>query len=217
MRTIRVKICGITSKQDLISAVDGGTDAVGFVVDTPSSPRNLTFDVAERLLRRVPIFVERIIVTVPENLDSLKRIYHRLKPDGIQIHGERFPEAQLIRETISHTRLIKAIHPERDEVTKSSLRTLESFDAILLDSYTKEKPGGTGIIHDWGLSRRIRDLVSPMPLILAGGLTCSNVEEAIRTVHPYAVDVSSGVEQSLGVKDPKKILEFITTAKKVRY
>lgn len=217
MKTARVKICGITSEHDLMTAVDAGADAVGFIVDVPSSPRNLTLDAAEKLVKLVPVFVDSIAVTVPESLGSLKRIYEQLKPDGIQIHGERFPEAHAIREGIPHTRLIKAIHSEPSGVAESSLKASRSFDAVLLDSYVRGKYGGTGIVHDWELSRRIRDRLNPSLVILAGGLTPDNVEEAIRIVHPYAVDVSSGAESSPGVKDPRKVFEFVKNAKKVKF
>lgn len=212
-----MKICGITSKHDLMTAIDAGADAVGFIVNVSSSPRNLALDVAEKLVKLVPVFVDSIAVTVPESLDSLKRIYEQLKPDGIQIHGEKFPDAHVIREGMPHTRLIKAIHSEPSDVAKSSLKASRTFDAVLLDSYVRGKYGGTGIVHDWELSRHIRDRLNPTLLILAGGLTPNNVQEAIRIVHPYAIDVSSGVESSPGVKDPRKVFEFVKNAKKVRF
>ncbi|MFB0504580.1 MAG: phosphoribosylanthranilate isomerase [Candidatus Bathyarchaeia archaeon] len=217
MKTARVKICGITSKHDLITAVDAGADAVGFVVDVPSSARNLTLDVAEKLVKLVPVFVNSIAVTVSESLGSLKRIYEQVKPDGMQIHGEKFPQAHVIREGIPHTHLIKAINPEPGDIVESSLEASRSFDAVLLDSYVRGKYGGTGIVHNWELSRHIRDRLDSTPLILAGGLTPDNVEEAIRIVHPYAVDVSSGVESCPGVKDSRKASEFVMNAKKVRF
>ena len=217
MKTARVKICGITSKHDLMTAVDAGADAVGFVVDVPSSPRNLTLDVAENLVKLVPVYVDSTAVTVPESLGSLKRIYEQLKPDGIQIHGEKLPEAHQVREAIPHTHLIKAIPSKPGDVAESSLKAWRSFDAVLLDSYVNEKYGGTGTVHNWELSRQMRDKLNPTLLILAGGLTPDNVEEAIRIVHPYAVDVSSGVESSPGVKHPRKVFEFIENAKKVKF
>ena len=90
------------------------------------------------------------------------------------------------------------------------------FNAVLLDSFARGKHGGTGIIHDWNLSQHIKVAIQPKPLILAGGLNPENVAEAVRTVQPYAVDVSNGVEQQPGIKDHKKIIEFIKNAKDVR-
>jgi phosphoribosylanthranilate isomerase len=97
------------------------------------------------------------------------------------------------------------------------LRNSLSFDAVLLDSFVNGKYGGTGRVHDWKLSRNIRDRLNPIPLILAGGLTPFNVTEAVKIVHPYAVDVSTGVESSPGVKDSRKMFEFINNAKKVKF
>ena len=216
MKKARVKICGITSKYDLITVVDAGTDAVGFIVDVPSSPRNITLKSAEKLMKLVPIFVDTILVTVPENLDSLKKIYKQLQPDGVQIYGKKYQDAQIIRKYLPYTKLIKAIHLQPDNVDESSFK-FSSFDAVLIDSYVEGKYGGTGKVNDWKLSKIIRNKLDPTPLILAGGLTPNNVEKAIHIVNPYAVDVSSGVEASPGIKDPKKVIEFVQNAKKVSF
>ena len=95
------------------------------------------------------------------------------------------------------------------------LEVAKAFEAILMDSPIPGRYGGTGKTHDWELSRRVRDAIHPKPLILAGGLTSENVEEAIRIVKPYAVDVSSGVESHPGLKDRSKVFEFIKRAKEV--
>ena len=109
-----------------------------------------------------------------------------------------------------------------DSVTKISIRDImkkgdsaasKKFDCVLLDSLTQGKYGGTGLTHDWTLSKHIRDLIYPVPLILAGGLSPNNVAEAVRMVNPYAVDVSSGVELKPGIKDNQKIVAFIKNAK----
>jgi phosphoribosylanthranilate isomerase len=213
MKTVRVKICGITTKQDLKVAVNAGADALGFILEIPSSPRNITFDKAKKLIKLVPIFVESIVVIIPENIDHLKRVYEQIKPNGIQIHGEKVPEVKAIREAFPHLHIIKTIHLD----CKSFESNLKSFDAILLDSIVKGKYGGTGIVQDWKLSRRVRNEIYPTCFILAGGLTPDNVKDAILTVSPYGVDVSSGVESSLGIKDPKKIKNFVKNAKMVRF
>ena len=89
MRTARVKICGITREEDLAVAVNAGADAVGFLVGVPASPRNLTLRQAERLMKQVPIFVDSVVVTVPNSVDSLVKVYERLGPTALQIHGEK--------------------------------------------------------------------------------------------------------------------------------
>ena len=90
------------------------------------------------------------------------------------------------------------------------------FDAVLLDSFAKGRYGGTGVVHDWELSKLVKQVIHPKPLILAGGLNPENVADAVRVVQPYAVDVSSGVELQPGIKDNQKMVDFIKNAKDVR-
>ncbi len=216
MRKVRVKICGITREEDLAVAVAAGADAVGFLVGVPSSPRNLTLERAERLLKQVPVFVDSVVVTIPDSIDSLVKIYNRLRPTAIQIHGEKQFQASVIRNKIGDVHLIKTVYAKTGNVTAAVIEDSKAFDAILLDSFTKGQYGGTGVVHDWELSRQIKQTIEPTPLILAGGLKPENVKEAILTVQPYAVDVASGVELRPAVKDPKKVLAFIENAKEVR-
>jgi phosphoribosylanthranilate isomerase len=211
-----VKICGITRPEDLAVVVAAGADAVGFLVGVPSSPRNLSFDGAEKLLRQVPIFVDSVVVTAPQNIEGLVEICERLKPTAIQIHGKRHLDASEIRERIRDTRLIKTIYVNPDSLGETTIEDSKTFDAILLDSFTKDQLGGTGKVHDWKLSKQIKEAVDPIPVILAGGLKAENVKEAILTVQPYAVDVASGVELQPGIKDPEKVRAFIENAKEIK-
>jgi len=216
LRSVRVKICGITREEDLAVAVAAGADAVGFLVGVPSSPRNLTLKRAEKLLRQVPIFVDSVVVTAPQNIEGLAKICERLKPIAIQIHGKKQLEASEIREIIRNTRLIKTIYVNPEALSETTIKDSKIFDAILLDSFTRGQYGGTGRIHDWKLSRQIREAVAPTPVILAGGLKPENVKEAILTVQPYAVDVASGVELRPGIKDPEKVRAFVENAKEIK-
>lgn len=216
MRSVRVKICGITRPEDLAVAVTAGADAVGFLMGVPSSPRNLTFEKAEKLLRRVPIFVDSVVVTAPQNIEGLVEICERLKPTAIQIHGKKHLEASEIRERIRDARLIKTIYVNPAALNGTIIKDSKIFDAVLLDSFTRGQYGGTGRVHDWKLSRKIREAVEPTPVILAGGLKPENVKEAILTVHPYAVDVASGVELRPGIKDPEKVRAFVENAKETK-
>ncbi len=216
MRTVKVKICGITCEEDLAVAVTAGADAVGFLVGVPSSPRNLTFERAERLVKQVPVFVDSVVVTIPDSIDSLVKIYDRLRPTAIQLHGEKPSESSAIREKIRGARLIKTVHVKTGDTAERARTYSKAFDAILLDSYTSKQYGGTGRVHDWELSKQIKQIIEPTPLILAGGLKPENVKEAILTVQPYAVDVASGVESRPAVKDPKKVYSFIENAKEIR-
>ena len=216
MRTVRVKICGITRKEDLDAAAAAGADAVGFVVETAASPRNISLEKAEKLFRQVPPFVKSVLVTVPTNFDELTETYEKLNPDVIQIHGENLLAAASVRLKFPNTPLIGAVNANPANALDVASRASKIFDAVLLDSFANGRYGGTGIVHDWELSKRVKQVIHAKPLILAGGLNPENVAEAVRVVQPYAVDVSSGVELQPGIKDPQKMVDFIKNAKDVR-
>lgn len=217
MRTVRVKICGITRDADLVVAVAAGADAVGFVVGVPSSPRNISLKQARRLVNLVPIFVHSVVVTVPRRVGDLLKTCEALHPDAVQIHGENLPEGFVLREKLSRTTLIRGVNVTPANTLEMAFQASRSYDAVLLDSFLPEERryGGTGVVHDWELSKRINRVIHPTPLILAGGLNPENVAEAITQVQPYAVDVSSGVESHPGVKDPEKVRAFLENAKDV--
>ena len=215
MSSVRVKICGITRKEDLDAAIVAGADAVGFVVGVDSSPRNIALEKAEKLIRQVPPFVKSVLVTVPKSIDECGT-YEKLNPDAIQIHGENLQAAASVRLKIPNTLLIGAVNANLANTVDVISQASKIFDAVLLDSFYDGRYGGTGIVHNWELSKRVRHAIHPKPLILAGGLNPENVAEAVRTVEPYAVDVSSGVESHPGIKDYQKIVEFIKNAKAVK-
>lgn len=213
MKYVRVKICGITREQDLISAVDAGADAVGFVVASPLSPRNLTYERARELIEKVPMFVDSVIVTVTSDVNELIRICNLLRPSALQIHGNNFSDAEKLRNALPGIRLIKAINVREVSDVTHLKHLINEFDALLLDSLVGGY-GGQGKVHDWEISRMIIEYLYPKPVILAGGLTPENVADAVRSVKPYAVDVSSGVEKSPGIKDREKIFEFVKNARR---
>ena len=210
-----MKVCGLTREEDVAIAVEAGADAVGFILGIPSSPRNLTLEKAERLVSKVPVFVDSVIVTAPKSFEWLIEVVQRVKPSAIQIHGKEQLDFTEIRRKLGNTRLIKTVYV-KEALDKETLEELKDFDAILLDSFSKGQYGGTGKIHDWGLSAKIREAVKHVPVILAGGLKSENVKEAILKVQPYAVDVASGVEQEPGIKDHKKIRAFVDNAKQIK-
>ncbi len=203
MRT-RIKICGIRSLDDLRMVVDAGVDAVGFVVDVPSSPRNLKLEEARRLVKATPVFVETVAVTMPRDVNHLKLILDVVEPDAVQVHGLRVDGG--LRDSLPGVKLIAAVQAT-SSIDELALEASRYSDAILVD--TPGERGGTGKTHDWSISKRTRELIYPKPMILAGGLNAGNVKEAIRIVRPFAVDVSSGVESMPGVKDKVKVLDFV--------
>jgi phosphoribosylanthranilate isomerase len=215
MRRVRVKICGNTRREDVEYAVQAGADAVGFIIGFPSTPRNLDIEQVHSLMTGLPPFIDRVVVTRQDDLNLLQSIGERLPVDTIQLIGETSNPPQL-RKLFPDTLLIKVIHAEPEGLIQSALESSLLYDAILIDSKVNNQLGGTGEVHDWNLSRKVTDAVKPTPVILAGGLNPFNVEDAVKIVQPYAVDVSSGVESTPGVKDHSKIERFIENAKRVR-
>ncbi|MEM2999201.1 MAG: phosphoribosylanthranilate isomerase [Candidatus Bathyarchaeia archaeon] len=213
MSNVKVKICGITRKEDLDAAAAAGADAVGFVVGVAASPRNLSLTEAERLLRQVPPFIKSVLVTVPRSLNELET-YEKLNPDAIQIHCENLHVAASIRLKLPNITLIGAVNAHSADAVSNAVKMAKLFDAVVIDSFVNGMCGGTGVVHNWALSKQIKQAIYPKPLILAGGLNPETVAEAVRIVEPYAVDVSSGVEQQPGIKDHRKISEFVKKAKK---
>lgn len=210
---MQVKICGLMRLQDVKAALKEGADAFGFVVRSPTSPRNLPFSKAKKLMRVVGVFSTKVAVTSTHDTHDVLKICQEVKPDALQLHYHTPQLLQILRKKQPDTKLILAT-PIRDA---SSLRRAKisshRCDAILADSPSPSGLGGTGKVHNWRLTARIRNAIYPRPLILAGGLTARNVATAIAEVKPYAVDVSSGVERSVGIKDHQKIRWFIMNAK----
>jgi phosphoribosylanthranilate isomerase len=201
---VRVKICGITRPQDLHAACDAGADALGFVF-YEKSPRHLSIETAAVLMREVPPFVQAVGLFVNAEPAFIERVLQTVPLDLLQFHGDETPTdcARFGRP------YIKAVRVNRDT---DLLKCAADFDAargLLLDAFVPGVPGGTGERFDWSLIPP--DL--PKPVILSGGLTPDNVADAVQRVHPWAVDVSSGVEASKGIKDAHKIAQFIAKAK----
>ncbi len=211
---VRVKICGITNEGDLRAAVDAGADAVGFISGFPTSPRNLSFRRAETLISQTPPLVTSVLVT---NAQTLKRSYDdvvRVAPNAIQLYGDIASMTGRLKRL--NARIIRPVLVGSPDGQSLSRDLPESFDAVLTDTYKNGAFGGTGETSNWELCLRIREQISPLPLILSGGLKPANVGEAIRTVAPYAVDTSSGVEISPGRKDHQKLKDFVRIAKETR-
>ncbi|MCJ7632022.1 phosphoribosylanthranilate isomerase [Candidatus Bathyarchaeota archaeon] len=212
---VMVKICGITREEDLEAAVDAGADSLGFVVGVHSSPRNLSLPMARRLIAKVPRNVDNVAVTVFENIGRLKQTYSELKPDYLQLHGDLRQILELQYE-IERDRVIVAVDGRATNALDVATEFSGIFQFVLLDTAGDGGLGGTGMVHDWHSSRRIRNKIHPVHLILAGGLTPRNVGEAIRVVEPYGVDVSTGVEKKPGIKDHKKMREFVAKAREAK-
>jgi len=201
-----VKICGITTKEMLEAARDA--DAVGFVVDSPDSHRNLTLEDAAELARRTGPFHASVAVTAERDINELIKIVEQVRPQALQVPFRAGQNAfSVLRRIYPTLQIIVACRPEDAHLVP------DEADALVLDAATKDGYGGTGELTDWNRARTVREMTD-LPVILAGGLTPENVADSVAAVSPYGVDVSSGVETDLE-KDPSKIAAFIANAKKV--
>lgn len=199
MRT-RVKICGITRLEDAHAAVSAGADAIGLVF-WPSSPRFVTVEQARALAAAAPPFVAVVGLFVDPPPAAVHDVLKRVNLALLQFHGSESPE-----QCRSYGRpYIKAISMRDDVNLQAEEKRYAAAAGLLLDAFAGELVGGSGRAFDWSRIPSGRT----KPIVLAGGLTPENVGEAIRRVRPEAVDVSSGVEASKGVKDPKKIAAFM--------
>ena len=199
MRT-RVKICGITRVEDAQAAVAAGADAIGLVF-AKASPRCVTPEQARHLAATLPPFIKIVGLFVDASPARVREVLGQVPLDLLQFHGSETPEdcQQFGRPYIRAIRMAPGL-----DVVAEAQRYAQAA-GLLLDAYDPQRAGGTGATFDW--TRVPRDLNKPV--ILAGGLTPENVARAIQAVRPYAVDVSSGVEQSKGIKDAAKIAAFI--------
>ena len=143
MNRVRVKICGLTTFQEVYTSIDAGADAVGFVVEVPDSPRNLSLEEAHELMRSVPVFVESVIVAVPKDIQHLNRIYKILRPPVLQIHGSIVSQ-ESIHKRFPNVQVICAVNAGSNDVIVEAKYIAGGCDAILVDSSIQGKHGGTG-------------------------------------------------------------------------
>lgn len=216
--SMRIKICGIRSIADLDVAVRVGADALGFLSGlTHFSEDRLGPDQARDLVRRVPPFVVTVLVTHltdPAEVDDLRQF---VGADRVQLHGEMtVDEVTAARRRMPQTGLIRAVHVAAGATAADVLTEAKAVEqhvsAVILDSRTDQRLGGTGATHDWSVSRIVASRLS-CPVIMAGGLTPVNVAAAVREVMPFAVDVNSGVEDSQGCKSLQLCRRFVAEAR----
>ena len=204
MSATRIKICGVTRAQDAQACAASGADAIGLVF-YPRSSRAVTVHQAADIVAAVPPFVSVVALFVDEPIASIERIVSTFPVDVIQFHGNESPEfcQQFGRPWIKALR----VRPGLDVVEEC--QRFSKARGVLLDSWQADVPGGTGKTFDWRLATQ----ALCVPVVLAGGLTHDNVGEGMRALHPAAVDVSGGVEVSPGLKDAKKIRQFIAAVR----
>ncbi|MFC1517304.1 phosphoribosylanthranilate isomerase [Candidatus Margulisiibacteriota bacterium] len=198
----KIKICGITNLEDAENAAALGVDALGFIF--AKSPRKVTPKTVKEITQQLPPFITRVGVFVDEDVDNVNQIAEECGLDAIQLHGlETVEYCKLVKR-----RVIKALRVKKE----TSLKILEHYKdvacAFLLDAYDPDKPGGTAKTFDWGLAAKAQKKFKK-PIILSGGLNATNLPKALKTLHPDAIDLNSGVESAPGKKDYNKMQEAI--------
>jgi len=213
---VKVKICGITNKEDAMLAVELGADALGFIF--ADSPRKIMPEKAAEIIAELPPFVTTVGVFVNHPVNDVKLIAQECGLDVLQFHGEedgmycRKFDHKVIKafRMRNYTEIEEWVFHENEYEASTLLDPNPNVVAHLVDAYARGRYGGTGIHLNWEL---VRNLESRKPLILAGGLDHKNVALAIKVVKPFAVDVSSGVELKPGKKDKYKLREFMKVVK----
>lgn len=199
MRT-RVKICGFTQVEDAVAAANLGVDAIGLVF-YPPSPRHVSIEQAEKIVNALPAFVTVVALFVDEQEAQIREVLKKVSIDCIQFHGDESSEAC----RLYGKPYMKAIRMKQGMDVMEIAANYHDASAILLDAYHPGIKGGSGSQFDWDL---IPENCS-LPIVLAGGLQVDNAKQAVQSVRPYALDVSSGVEAGKGIKDVAKMAAFI--------
>lgn len=203
----RIKICGLLDPEMARLTAEAGADAIGLVF-YPPSPRHVEIAVAAQIVAALPAFVSSVGLFVNAEAAFVRSVLASLPLDILQFHGDETPEycRQFGRPYLKALRVTPDIN-----LVEYAQRFVDVLcKGILVDAFVEGVPGGTGEAFDWDLLPKNL----PLPLVLSGGLHPDNVYEAICKVRPWAVDVSSGVESSKGIKDAAKIAAFINQAER---
>lgn len=210
---VSVKACGIRSAEDLRVVLDAGVHRVGFICGTTHLSEDvLTIERAAELVALVPDAVTAVLVTHLVDAEQILALADATGVDEIQMHGLVTDRVVAAVRAGTDRAVVRAVHVDERLDLSSIPELAASADALLLDSRTHDRLGGTGQVHDWSISARVRELAAPTPVILAGGLTPENVAAAIAQVRPAGVDANSGLEDANGDKDPERVRGFVETA-----
>jgi len=213
---IRVKICCIRDIDEARLAVEAGAGALGLVSEMPSGPGPIPEERIAEIAATVPPPVATFLLTSKTDPEAVIDQQRRCRTDTLQLVDQmRTKDYAVLREELPGIRIVQVVHVTGGVSLREAEAVAPHVDAILLDSGNPSLPvkelGGTGRVHDWTVSRKIRDSVR-IPLFLAGGLHPGNVGDAIRAVQPFAVDVCNGV-RTHGRLDPRKLADFIEAAR----
>jgi len=215
---VRIKICCISSIPEAITAIENGADAIGLVGKMPSGPGPIPDELIRQIAQVIPPPVATFLLTSETTASGIIKHHSRTNTNTIQIVDLLSDGTySQIKEALPSVKIVQVIHVIDSKSVDLAIRLSENVDALLLDSGNPnlkiKELGGTGRVHNWKLSRQIRDN-SRCPVFLAGGLNPDNVRQAIEEVRPYAVDVCSGVRTN-GVLDKNKLSAFVTNSIKI--
>ncbi len=211
----RVKICGIKTLEDALAAAEAGADELGFHVGLTGARAPLEADNVAKIIAELPENVESVMVTSVTEAEQLIQLARKTGAQVIQLYGDATPETiGDVRKALPGIKVWKVLNVSDESSIEKAKEYQDSADAIALDTLNKETGvrGGTGKTHDWNISKKIVESIS-IPVILAGGLNPENVADAVKTVHPYGLDVNSGVSNPDGSKNIEKVKAFVQAAK----
>ncbi|HCG76756.1 MAG: phosphoribosylanthranilate isomerase [bacterium (Candidatus Ratteibacteria) CG_4_10_14_3_um_filter_41_18] len=209
----KIKICGITNKEDAKNALDLGVDFLGFNFYS-RSPRFITSGKAKEIIDRAFIKIAKVGVFVDEEISTIGQIAEDCSLDFLQLHGnETVFFCEELKDKFPDCKMIKVFRIDNEQNLQAIPKFGKVVDYYLLDTYNMDKFGGTGRTFSWNLACQIKKMGKP--IFLSGGLTPENVEEAVKKVQPFCVDVASGVESYSGKKNLEKMKLFVEKAKNV--
>lgn len=194
-RRTKLKICGITNEKDAIMVSNLGADAIGFVF--AESKRKITPRKAKEIIEKLPPFITTVGIFMDAEADEVNKIAEYAALDAVQLHGNESPEYC----NKMNRKVVKGIQVTQNDSKDSLLKKMEYY---LVAAYILDPGTGSGETFNWDIAYGIEK-----PIIIAGGLSPENVKYVIKKLHPYGVDVSSGVEKSYGKKDMEKVKKFI--------
>lgn len=214
---IKVTICGISSPAEAREVIAAGADALGFHIELEHAKSPCPVETVAQIIAGLPPYCASVLVTTLSRLQEVAVLVTTTRANTMQYQGDSsLGELIAIREKFPYLKIYRVIHVFDDHAIGEAKQYEGVVDAVLLDTANKDtgQRGGTGKSHDWNISRRVVESTS-VPIILAGGLNPDNVVQAITTVHPFAVDVESGVSNLDGSKNLEKVKLFIARAKGV--
>jgi phosphoribosylanthranilate isomerase len=206
MLAVKVKICGLTNYEDAMAAAEMGADMLGFNF-YPKSPRYLTPDKAEKIIKRLPAFVDLVGLFVNDPFERIEQVIEQCRLDWVQLHGDESPKFCEQFQSIN-VRTMKALRVKDEQDIKLSEEYFT--DAVLLDAFDPKKYGGTGLSFDWNIIGNVTKRV-----FLAGGINAENVTKALE-LGIYGIDVCSGVESKPGKKDHAKMRKLFDMIQNLR-